>query len=95
MTKPTTLTGNDIALAASACSLAAAWWREKPRSKLGNARMKELKALCDKLQALDDTAYPHVRYDESEGFNVPEDYGDEPIMKFDDDVLARTTKLGT
>ena len=89
----TTLTGNEVAMAANACALAIAWWKQRPKTKWSRTRIAEFEALSAKLQAIDDFAYPNVRYDEDEGFNVA-DCGDEPIMALDAEVVAQTRKLG-
>lgn len=79
------LTGNDIALATNAVSLALAWWKEQPASGFKREQMAKLSALSLRLQHISMYAYPYEW-----GDDMPLDFGDEPIVRLDDDVVKAT-----
>ena len=81
------LTGNDIALAMEAISHAMNFYKKGGRSKFVRDKLSSLDALHSKLNEISDAAYPYEHSDD-----MPLDVGDEPIMKTDDRVIAKTRK---
>lgn len=68
------LTANDIALAATACSLAIAWWRAQPASGYRRAEISKLSDLCSKLQDALNATLPALGLED-----CAIDGGDEPL----------------
>lgn len=79
------LTGNDLALAMSAASLAIAWHKSKPTSGFGRKEIKKYNDLIRKLQVIGDSAYPYASTD-----CMPNDIGEEPIMRLNHPIVRRT-----
>ena len=84
---PTTLTGNDLALAEECAGLAIAWAKEHQKgSAYGKKQRDKYKALIAKLGAIGQYAYPY------EGGCAPLDFGDEPVMAVDRNVVRETRR---
>jgi hypothetical protein len=78
----TTLTGNDLALAWSACCHAIAWCKQQGGSKYWRTERAKYTALAHKLSTISQTVYP----DEPD---APLDLGGEPIMRLDRRVVGK------
>ena len=80
------LTGNEIAVAQFGALLAISWWKKQKPSDHGRAEISKLEALAQKLDAMNEYAYPY------NSVWVDADCGGEVLLVANDAAVAKTRR---